>query len=109
DDRAHGPEVCDRRVLHDRVVVVVHERVVQRVQVHGAAEQRRDERQLVPAFHERQWRSYPMRILHVSPYAPDAWAYGGIPRLVGTLTRELARRGHQVTLCTTDAHGQRTR
>ena len=43
-----------------------------------------------------------MRILHVTPYAPDAWAYGGIPRLAGTLARGLARRGHDVTVCTTD-------
>jgi glycosyltransferase involved in cell wall biosynthesis len=50
-----------------------------------------------------------MRILHVSPYAPDAWAYGGIPRLVGSLTRELARRGHQVTLCATDVCDRSTR
>jgi len=39
----------------------------------------------------------------VAPYSADAWAYGGIPRLVHCLTRGLARRGHQVTLCTTDA------
>jgi len=43
-----------------------------------------------------------LRILHVTPYSADAWAYGGIARLTGTLTRELARRGHQVTVCTTD-------
>ena len=42
------------------------------------------------------------RILHVTPYSADAWAYGGIARLAGTLTTELARRGHQVTVCTTD-------
>jgi glycosyltransferase involved in cell wall biosynthesis len=45
----------------------------------------------------------PVRILHVAPYSADAWAYGGIPRLMGALTRGLARRGHQVTVCTTDA------
>ena len=44
-----------------------------------------------------------MRILHVTPYSADAWAYGGIPRLVAALTRGLARRGHRVTICTTDA------
>ena len=43
-----------------------------------------------------------LRILHVTPYFEGAWAYGGIPRLAGTLTRELARRGHQITVCTTD-------
>src|SRR5262245_25938113 len=45
----------------------------------------------------------PLRILHVTPYAGDAWAYGGIARLAATLTRDLARRGHAVTVCTTDA------
>lgn len=44
-----------------------------------------------------------LRILHVTPYTGDAWAYGGIPRLVHTLTHGLARRGHRVTVCTTDA------
>lgn len=45
----------------------------------------------------------PLRILHVTPYSADAWAYGGIPRLAATVTRGLARRGHHVTVCTTDA------
>src|SRR3954452_23912913 len=44
-----------------------------------------------------------LRILHVTPYFTDAWAYGGIPRLTHAMTRGLARRGHQVTVCTTDA------
>ena len=44
----------------------------------------------------------PLRILHVTPYAGDAWAYGGIPRLAATLARDLARRGHDVTVATTD-------
>jgi glycosyltransferase involved in cell wall biosynthesis len=43
-----------------------------------------------------------LRILHVTPYSADAWAYGGIARLAGTMTAGLARRGHQVTVCTTD-------
>lgn len=45
----------------------------------------------------------PLRILHVSPYFADAWAYGGIPRVTTTLTRALAQRGHDLTVCTTDA------
>jgi len=45
----------------------------------------------------------PLRILHVSPYCEQAWAYGGIPRVVGALARGLAARGHGVTVCTTDA------
>jgi glycosyltransferase involved in cell wall biosynthesis len=44
-----------------------------------------------------------LRILHVTPYFTAAWAYGGIPRIVTTLVREQVRRGHRVTVCTTDA------
>ena len=44
-----------------------------------------------------------LRVLHVTPYAAGAWAYGGIPCIASTLTRALARRGHEVTVCTTDA------
>ena len=50
-----------------------------------------------------------LRILHVVPYYEQAWAYGGIPRLTTTMTRALARRGHQVTVCTTDVRDERTR
>jgi len=50
-----------------------------------------------------------VRILHVTPYSADAWAYGGIPRLAHSLTRGLARRGHHVTVCTTDACDDTTR
>ena len=53
--------------------------------------------------------SMPLRILHVTPYSGEAWAYGGIPRLARTLTRGLARRGHHVTVCTTDACDESTR
>lgn len=45
-----------------------------------------------------------LRILHVAPYFVDAWAYGGIPRVAAALTRGLARRGHHLTVCTTDAY-----
>lgn len=45
----------------------------------------------------------PLRVLHVTPYAGNAWAYGGIPRVADALARGLAARGHHVTLCTTDA------
>ena len=50
-----------------------------------------------------------LRILHVTPYFADAWAYGGIPRLAHAMTRGLARRGHHVTVCTTDACDATTR
>jgi len=51
----------------------------------------------------------PLRILHVVPYYEQAWAYGGIPRLATTMTRALARRGHHVTVCTTDVRDGATR
>ena len=51
----------------------------------------------------------PLRILHVTPYFTDAWAYGGIPRVVDALAHALARRGHDVTVCTTDVCDARTR
>ena len=44
-----------------------------------------------------------LRVLHVTPYFADAWAYGGIPRLADALVSGLADRGHAVTVCTTDA------
>lgn len=47
-------------------------------------------------------RVEPVRILHITPYYADAWAYGGIPRLASAMARGLARRTHQVTVCTTD-------
>ncbi len=51
----------------------------------------------------------PLRILHVTPCYGDAWAYGGIPRVVFAQARGLARRGHHVTVCTTDACDRRRR
>jgi len=45
----------------------------------------------------------PLRILQVTPYYEQAWAYGGIPRVVAALSAELCRRGHKVAVCTTDA------
>jgi glycosyltransferase involved in cell wall biosynthesis len=44
-----------------------------------------------------------MKILLGVLYYEPAWAYGGPPRLVSDLARQLASRGHQVTVCTTDA------
>ncbi len=51
----------------------------------------------------------PLRILHVVPYYEQAWAYGGIPRLATTMTRALARRGHAITVYTTDARDNSSR
>jgi glycosyltransferase involved in cell wall biosynthesis len=58
-------------------------------------------------YERRVMRS--LRILHVAPYFKDAWAYGGIPRLVHALTRGLAQRGHSVTVLTTDVCDDRAR
>ena len=43
-----------------------------------------------------------LRILHVTPYFTEAWAYGGIPRVAAAQVRGLMRLGHQVTVVTTD-------
>jgi glycosyltransferase involved in cell wall biosynthesis len=44
-----------------------------------------------------------VRILHVTPFYERAWAYGGIPRVVASLAHGQASRGHEVTVCATDA------
>lgn len=50
-----------------------------------------------------------MRILHVTPYFAPAWAYGGPPRSIYELSKELVRQGHEVTVLTTDALDARGR
>src|SRR5438876_562202 len=50
-----------------------------------------------------------LRVLHVTPYFGDAWAYGGIPRVAAALAQGLAARGHEVTVCATDACSESTR
>jgi len=44
-----------------------------------------------------------LRVLQVTPYYEAAFGYGGIPRVAAALCAALARRGHHVTVCTTDA------
>jgi glycosyltransferase involved in cell wall biosynthesis len=44
-----------------------------------------------------------LTVLHVVPYAGEAWAYGGIARVAAVQARALAARGVAVTVCTTDA------
>lgn len=44
-----------------------------------------------------------MNILHLTPYYAPAYAFGGVVRSVEGMTRALARRGHAVTVLTTDA------
>jgi glycosyltransferase involved in cell wall biosynthesis len=48
-------------------------------------------------------------VLQVVPYYEEAWAYGGIPRAAAALARNLVARGHDVTVCTTDACDGRSR
>ncbi|MBE9532153.1 MAG: glycosyltransferase family 4 protein [Proteobacteria bacterium] len=43
-----------------------------------------------------------LKILQVVPYFYPAWAYGGIPRVVFELSRELVSQGHDVSVYTTD-------
>lgn len=50
-----------------------------------------------------------MRILHLTPYYAPAYAYGGVVRSVEGMTKALARRGHSVTVLTTDALDQQSR
>jgi glycosyltransferase involved in cell wall biosynthesis len=50
-----------------------------------------------------------MRILHLTPYYTPAYSYGGVVRAVEGMTRALVRRGHEITVLTTDALDQRSR
>ena len=43
-----------------------------------------------------------LHVLHVAPYFENAWAYGGIPRVVSAQAHALAAAGHHVTVATTD-------
>ncbi len=44
-----------------------------------------------------------MRILHLTPYFRPAYAFGGVVRSVEGMAKALAKRGHEVTVLTTDA------
>lgn len=50
-----------------------------------------------------------MRVLHVTPYFPPTWAYGGIPRVVVALARAQVRAGADVRVWTTDAYSSSAR
>jgi hypothetical protein len=45
---------------------------------------------------------FTMHILHVTSHAP-AYAFGGVVRAVEGMARALERRGHRITVLTTDA------
>src|SRR5229473_7028152 len=48
-----------------------------------------------------------MRIAFVIPYFYPAFEYGGTPRVAYEFARSLVRRGHEVTVLTTDSGGQK--
>jgi len=50
-----------------------------------------------------------VRILQVVPYFYPAWAYGGPPRAVYEISKELVARGHIVTVYTTDVYDRDNR
>ena len=50
-----------------------------------------------------------MRILHLTPYYAPAYAFGGVVRAVEGMAAALAKRGHEVTILSTDALDQRQR
>jgi len=50
-----------------------------------------------------------MHILHVTPYYPPTWSYGGIPRIVDGLSRAQKKIGLQVSILTTDVLNQSQR
>ncbi|MYD10665.1 MAG: glycosyltransferase [Chloroflexi bacterium] len=50
-----------------------------------------------------------MRILHLTPYYAPAYAFGGVVRAVEGMAAALVKRGHEVTVLTTDALDQRRR
>lgn len=50
-----------------------------------------------------------MKILQVSLRFPPAPAYGGVPRTTYLVSKELVRRGHEVTVFTTDAYDAKSR
>jgi glycosyltransferase involved in cell wall biosynthesis len=50
-----------------------------------------------------------MHILHLTPYYAPAYAFGGVVRAVEGMARALTRRGHTVTVLTTDALDQKRR
>lgn len=50
-----------------------------------------------------------MKLLHVTPYYAPAYAFGGVTRAVEGMVHALIRRGHSVTVVTTDAYTQTER
>jgi glycosyltransferase involved in cell wall biosynthesis len=57
----------------------------------------------LPHSYMRDYNEPNMKIMQVIPYFYPAWSYGGPPRSVYGLCKELVKRGHEVTVFTTDA------
>jgi glycosyltransferase involved in cell wall biosynthesis len=94
--RQHAEEQFDRVRNGERVQEIYGELLAER----GRMRRRRP--RVVAA--ER-----PLRLLFVTPYYAPAWGFGGPPRVTWDLTRGLAKRGHLVTVFTTDALDARRR
>src|SRR5215471_14266543 len=63
---------------------------------------------LVAAYPEdlvRDQRSYPLKVLHVTPSFHPAYVYGGTTRSVYDLCRNVLKAGCEVKVLTTDANG----
>ncbi len=59
--------------------------------------------QNIPRTASKSSSSTKMRILQVIPYFAPAWDYGGPVRVAYSMSKELVRIGHEVTVYTTDA------
>ena len=94
--RAHAEEQFDRVRNGERVQEIYEQVLGER------APARRRRARPVPA--ERA-----LRLLFVTPYYAPAWGFGGPPRVTWDLTRGLAKRGHEVSVFTTDALDAHTR
>jgi len=50
-----------------------------------------------------------LRVLQVVPYFPPAWSYGGPVKISYDIAKNLVRRGHEVTVYTSDVINDRSR
>lgn len=60
-------------------------------------------------FYSNEMIGEKLKILQVTPFYYPAWAYGGAPRIVYELSGALAKRGHDVTVYTTDVLDEASR
>lgn len=67
------------------------------------------QREHLPVVSGRVYNEPNMKILQIIPYFYPAWSYGGAPRNTYGLCKELVKRGHEVTVFTTDVLDARNR